>query len=152
MTDEAILIPLAALAIPIIVAPTAIVVNYLRRRGEQVHRERMHALEVGQPYGAPASMWPVAMASLAVGAIVPLGSFFLAWMATVSEAVSGDGVFFAATVVAVCGIFAGSRLGHRMLDAREREAPRMVNDHHANGSAKPAAYDPDTFDVVSRRG
>jgi hypothetical protein len=152
MSDEAILIPIVALAIPVVVVPTAIVVKFLHRRSERRHQELMHALDLGHPPGSHSSTWPAAWAAIGLGVVVPLGCFFLAWMAALSQGSRGEEAFFGATVVSIVGIVTGSRLALRILDAAPGAAREEFRSDRMNHTAKPAGYDPDALDVVSRRG
>ena len=67
--DEAVLIPIIGMMIPMVVVPTVLLVRYLRLRREMLHRERMRALELGQP--APGTnTWPAAVAALGIRPVV----------------------------------------------------------------------------------
>ena len=71
--NEAIAIPIMALLIPIIVAPTAIVFRYVRFHREIKHAERMRALELGRPFPGDEPWWSPERIIVAIGAGVPLG-------------------------------------------------------------------------------
>lgn len=144
MEELALLIPIAALMIPMVVAPTALVTKYLRTRRELQHRERMKALEVGLPAFA-ASHWPAAFAAVGIGVGVPVGSFLVAWLATLTSNTGAEAFGFA-MIVSIVALVQGSRLAARLAP------PTDVPDHPHRANGKPPVYDPDAFDVVSRRG
>ena len=124
-------------------------VKQAHRRKEMEHSERMKALEMGlvpQPSGLD---WPAAAVCIAVGAGVPLGSFLVAWLATLT-ADAPDEVWFAPVFVSFAAIGATRKLAYRIIDPSSgskkngtmRQAP----------SAGKGAFDPDAYDVVGSRG
>src|SRR6516165_8140795 len=101
MADEALMIPMLALTIPLIVAPMAIVAKHRRQRREWEHAERMRALELGQPLpDHRGHAWP-ALVTIFIGAGVPVGTFLISWLATVSTNHVTEQVFVGATVVSL---------------------------------------------------
>lgn len=150
MNDEALLIPIFALMIPLAVAPTAIVVKYLRYRRDLQHRERMKALEMGVvPY--PTSHWPAAFAVVGIGVGVPVGSFLVAWFATLTSHL-GEEVFAFAMIVSIVALVQGGRLVTRLLPTSVNPADRANDWEPRPYEGKSRINDPDAFDVVSRRG
>jgi hypothetical protein len=137
---DPIFIPIAAMAIPLVVVPTAIISKHLQRKREWEHLERIKALELGQPI--PGSESWHAMSCASIGAGVPLGSMFLAWVATVSGS-GGEEVWACATAIGITGVICGTILAKSRLGSRR---PASTDAH-----AKPE-FDPDAYDVVGRRG
>ena len=88
-----------------------------RRRKEREHAERMRAMELGlvpQPSGLD---WPAAAVCIAIGAGVPLGSFAVAWLATLTTNVANE-IWFAPVFVSFAAIGASKKLTYRMIDAK----------------------------------
>ena len=143
MHDEfnpALLIPLAGIMLPMFLVPTIMAMKQTQRRREWEHLERMKALELGRPLPS-AQVWP-ALATIAIGAIMPMGVFIVAWLA--SPSASGS-AFEGAAFVGVCGVFAGAFLGKRLF------AERSTKPADLETIAKPR-FDPEAYDVVGRRG
>jgi hypothetical protein len=145
MMNEALLIPITAIAMPMVVVPTIMVMKLRIRRRELEHIERMKALEMGQP--VPGSQaWP-ALAAISIGAGVPIGAFFVTWLASMTGHASGD-IWLAPIIVGLAAVISGASLGTKLFGRKpsaNAPGPAAV----ANG--KPV-FDPDAFDVVSRRG
>lgn len=137
-------IPLVALLIPIVVAPTAIVTKHFTKKRELLHRERMRALELGQPFPSDSS-WPAALAAISIGAGVPIGSFGLAWLATMTTHL-GDDVWGIACAVGLAGVIGGTLLGRKLI------ATPAARSNLSNLAAEKPYHDPEAYDVVSRRG
>jgi hypothetical protein len=141
---EEMLLPMMGLALPIVLVPTIMVLSHRKRRREMEHVERMKALELGLPTPGTES-WPASVC-IAIGAGVPIGAFFLAWLAGMEHSGSGQNYWETAAPVGVVGILCGTFLSTRLLPSRSKSQRPAVDAH-----AKPA-YDPDAYDVVSRRG
>src|SRR3954465_10682088 len=77
------LIPLAGIALPAVLVPTILTFRHAARKREYAHKERMKALETGQPVPGE-SAWPAAFVCASIGAGVPLGSFLFTWLASVT--------------------------------------------------------------------
>lgn len=146
----ALLIPIIALCVPMIIAPAAILTRYYHRKREWQHREQMKALEMGVSLD-PAHGWPAALVASAIGAGVPIGVFFIAWMVALTTDSHHDKLFEGAIAVGLAGVYAGYKLGSRM----QGLAKGSMADAQAQASrnaAKPYADDPDAYDVAGRRG
>lgn|GEM_PF-1728524 len=150
MAIDPLLIPMAALNVPIVIVPTALVMRHLRRSRELKHIERMKALELGrlpEDGGRHSSM---AWVSIAIGAGVPVGVFGFSWLATLgeirrdSEAVAM--LWFAAMVVSVFCVWMASKIAGVHL----RQPSNSMAD--VSDFTKVELDDVDAFDVVSRRG
>jgi hypothetical protein len=118
------------------------------RRKELEHLERIKAMEMGltpQPTGLD---WPAAAVCIAIGAGVPVGSFLVAWLATLT-ADAPDGIWVAPVFVSFAAIGATRKLAYRLIDPRsgiKRPIPAR-----SAPLGKPE-FDPDAYDVVGSRG
>jgi hypothetical protein len=143
MKEAALIIPIFALAIPMVIVPTSLVLRHLRERRQWQHVERLKALEMGRSLPGH-DIW-VAKAATAIGAVMPVGVFGVAWLASQTSR-SGEEAWVAATVVGLTGVVSGSRLARRLLDQ-----PRVVSNgpsHLANGKPQ---FDPEGYDFAGRR-
>lgn len=140
------LIPLAGMAIPVIIVPVALSLRFAQRQREMEHAERMKALELGrtlpqdEPWSTPARI------ALSIGAGVPIGVYFIAWLAALTIGTK-DEIWMGATMIGLTGVITGSILAakHFTLRAKaEADASALY--------AQKAAIDDDAFDVVSSRG
>ena len=145
MPDEVMAIPVMALTIPLVVIPTTLILRHRARRRELEHQERMRAFDLGL---APTiqTTWP-SLAAIAIGAVVPVGSFFIAWFANLGGR-DAPTAWICATIVGLTAVVQGSRLAAKLIDSPRDAAPQPPTSLAAN---KPR-FDPDAFDVVSRRG
>ncbi len=150
MNDD-IAIPIVAILMPLILVPTVMVLKQRARAREQLHRERMRAYDLGLAPGPEAGgFWP-ALAAISIGFGVPAVAFAFALLATLVRPISDDiwGVVAAVSVIAlICGTVLAVRLGGRRAAAAEPAASPWATD----AASKPAAFDPDAYDTVSRRG
>lgn len=138
-------IPLFALLIPIVIAPTAILFKFAQKQRELEHRERMRALELGRMLPQDEPWWTPARICVTIGAGVPVSSFFIAWM-TVQAAGYREEIWMGATMVSIASVICGSILAAKHFTHRA-EAENLA----ANQYAKPQ-MDADAFDVVGSRG
>ena len=133
-------IPILALLIPIVIAPTAIVFRYARRVRELDHVERMRALELGRILPKDERWWSPGRLPAAVGAFLPLGSLVVAFFA--SESIGfRESIWASCGAVAVTAVICGTFLIAR--SQSQSSADRI--------GSKPY-FDPDELDVVGRRG
>ena len=145
--DPVFLIPLSAILMPIVLVPTILILRHIGRRREWEHKERMRALELGlAPPGDDS--WR-AKVCIAIGAAVPLGGFFLAWLASPEGRASGD-LWGVAGTVGGLAVVSGSMLAVRLLPPRDRSDADGPRESVAAG--KRHAFDPDAYDVAGRRG
>jgi hypothetical protein len=145
------LIPIVALFIPIIVVPTAIVMKQAHRRRELEHAERIRALELGRTLPGDESVLSPEKLSAGIGIIVPIGSLLVGWMVCESQGYREE-VWVLASVVALAGVIGGTILAAKHMGIRERERARAAGYHLPSQHGKVESYDPDTIDVVGRRG
>ncbi len=129
--------------------PIAMGIRQKERLRRFQHTERLRALEMGIPLPGDRA-WP-AVVCIALGAVVPLGALGVALTATLSAphwAHSGASMAIlwgGAAAIGVSGVRAGAGLAHRLFDREYSQIPVMP-------AGKPAAFDPDAYDTVSRRG
>ncbi len=136
-------IPLAGMAIPVVIVPVILGIRQESRKREMDHIERMKALETGQPLPTR-NAWPAAVVCTAIGAGVPIAAFLFTWLATVSTHVDSE-IWFAPAVVSFFSIMTSGKLATKLL------RPQQFLDPDATLHAKPR-MDPDAYDVVGRRG
>ena len=138
-------IPILALLIPIVVAPTAMWVKYAQRQRELEHAERIRALELGRTLPKDEAWWTLPRISVAIGAGVPAAVFFCAWQAGRTQ---GDPsvTWVAASVVGLAAVVCGSGLSLWHFSRHDQSA------HLADGFHAKPQFDADAYDVVSSRG
>lgn len=142
---SALLIPLAAIALPAVIVPMSIAGKHLARQRQYRHEERMQALKAGLHPSAGVQV-PGPGAVVAIGAGVPVAAVLGALGATLSlpfhtpDLVPLLAIIWSASVLlGICGLATGLILGLMLHRASRRRA--------AAPSGK-AAYDPDLFDPV----
>ena len=140
---DARLIPLAGMAIPVVLVPVILAIRQESKKREMEHLERMKALETGQPLPTR-NAWPAAVVCTAIGAGVPICAFFFTWLTTVTTHVESD-IWLAPTVVGFFSVVVGGRLAAKLL------RPQQATAVESSLSGKPT-MDPDAYDVVGRRG
>lgn len=145
MSDDFLAVPLAAIALPAVLVPMVMALRHAAVKRDNQHRERMKALETGQPVPGE-SGWPAAFACASVGAGVPLGSFLFTWLASVSTPRLPGEIWFAPAVVSLVAILCSMGIAGAM--------PRQVKAPAARplGHGKSMVHDPDAYDVVDSRG
>ncbi len=137
------LIPLAALLIPIVIVPTALGLKHARFLREVEHAERMRALELGRTPADDESWTPGNLAA-AIGAGVPLGSLAIAWLAGQSTPALAGPIATAAGFIGLGGVISGTILATRLSASRDRPSIPCRPDE------KPA-YDPEDHDFAGSR-
>ncbi len=143
-------IPLAAILMPLVLVPTTLFMKHRHQRREWEHLERMKEMEERLPT-SPVQALGHARGVAAIGAGVPIASVFMAWLTSVSyQPVSLDesipGIAWgSAAVISIFAMFTGLLMTRMHI----RAVKEMDADPTRNG--KPV-FDPDAFDVVSRRG
>jgi hypothetical protein len=144
---EDILIPIVAILMPLFLVPTVMVLRSSSRKRECQHRERMKAMEMGLPVPG-IEAWS-GRTAIAVGAVMPVGVFFMGWLANLTT--HNDDVWVAVALVAVAGVFGGIRLAGRQVGwmARPAVKPQLRRAAQERGAAKPA-FDPDAYDAIAR--
>jgi len=146
-------IPVLALLIPVILVPTILILKFRQHRREWVHRERMKALEKGLAPPPPADGGLGNGAVIAIGAGVPAASVLSAWLTTSSFPPTPDAIPLVAVTWGVAWLISTTALVTSLVLGLMIVRSRRVADssEESPSIAKPD-YDPDAFDVVSRRG
>src|SRR4051812_750308 len=114
MVPTAAIIPIVGMLIPIVLVPTILSLRQARLERELEHAERMKALELGRTLPRDESWWSPARICVAIGAGVPVGVFFCAWMASNPHA-SQLMLWPSAGVVGLAGVIGGTFLANRHL-------------------------------------
>jgi hypothetical protein len=142
---NALVIPILALVIPIVLGPVALGLRHARLLREREHEERMRALELGRTLPQDESWATPGRICMAIGAGVPVGVFVCAWLATAAVGFR-EGIWLPAMSVAVTAVISGSILSGKHF-AQRAEAERGGSEAFAK-----QAFDADAYDVVSSRG
>ena len=149
---EVLIITLFGIMMPLVLVPTIILLVHRQKKREWHHQERLRALEMGLPASGPDRM-PGGGTVIAIGAGVPIASVLTAWMTTISVSDSHPDYMPIVAVVWGCAfmISTGALITSLVLGVllmRSRKPAEPVDQFAA---IKPA-YEPDAYDVVSRRG
>jgi hypothetical protein len=142
---DPLLIPIFAIALPVLLVPTISGIRFARYKRELEHAERIKALELGRTLHADDSWWTLPRISVAIGAGVPAVVFFCAWQA--SESLQDpEPAWISAGIVGMSAVIGGSVLAARYYLRRD-ESGRA-----GSGLGTKPLIDADAFDVVSSRG
>jgi hypothetical protein len=142
MENEALLIPILGIMVPIVVAPVAIYYKFEKAKRELEHAERMKALEMGRVLPGDETWSSPGRISLAIGAGVPVCVFGLAWLATQTVGFRSD-FWHAASGVGCTSVICGTILAAKNSSQRTRQAATAMDQ-------KPH-FDPDAYDVAGSR-
>lgn len=149
------IIPLAAIALPLLLVPTIMLLKQGQEKRHWRHLERMQALASGAPV-PPLNAPPGTGAVIAIGAGVPIFAIFAALTTTLNahsyipNALERSAIAWGCALIVSFGAMAtGLILGVLQHRAHAKNASHFAGSNY--DSAKPA-YDPDAFDVVSSRG
>lgn len=148
---EAIVIPLAAIMLPMVLVPILVTLRNRQKRREWLSRERMRALELGLPAPAPEPALG-AGAVVLIGAGVPVASVIAAFVTTMNLSESNPDYLSIIAIAWGCGMIVStaaiiSSLVLGVMLVRSHGASRA-----ADALAVKPVYDPDAYDVVSSRG
>lgn len=143
------LIPIVAILMPAVLVPSILALKFRQRRREWEHNERMRSLELGMPL-VQAQPWPAAAVAIALGLGTPAAAFLISWLAVLTARVDSE-IFIGTVVVALAGVVSGARLALKLIPAGMTFRPAGPLPREAASHPKPS-FDPDTFDVVGRRG
>ncbi len=139
----ALVIPIIALLIPIVLVPSIVVTKMRMRARELEHRERMRALELGREFPSSASWLTAPMLALALGVLMPWG-VFLAAALTPPRGAPPASIFIIAAVVAIMGVLSGAFIAHRHYARQTYWAATGLKD-------KAQAVDADEYDFAGHR-
>lgn len=146
MSDD-VVIPLVAIMLPMILVPTVLVLRQSTKQREWCHVERMKAMERGVP--VPGTEIWTSRVAIAIGAIMPVGVFGIAWLTSLTTNV--DKVWVAAALVGGAGVFGGIRLAGQAIAARPAEGRSANSESYTSVNDKPA-FDPDAYEAIVRHG
>jgi len=138
---EDVLIPLAAIALPLFLVPTVMVLKQAGKKREYEHTERMRALETGQAMPGHTN-WTGATVCTLVGAGVPAASFLFTFLAYVNAHNAPAAIFIAPVVTSFFALFSAAALGSSIF-----KSGKAANAEESVG--KPV-YDPDAYETVGR--
>jgi hypothetical protein len=150
---DPLIIPIVAILMPVVLAPSVMMLKHRHERRQWEHQERMKAMETRLPFSMGQALGGGASVA-AIGAGVPmvavLGAFLTSLTVdspSIDEAIPLHGIAWGCASMISGGAFVSSLILYRM-QARARKdadaASAALND------SKPM-YDPDAFDVVSSR-
>ncbi len=146
------MIAIVAVAMPLVLVPVIMILRYVLGRQERQHQheERLRAMELGRPL--PGSNAGPALTCIAIGALVPIGAFFCVWMVSLRGDVDVM-AWIAAMIVSIVAVVSSLRLASTLFEGGSQPEPtpsdRLVGEPRINN--KPS-FDPDSIDVVGRRG
>jgi hypothetical protein len=150
--DEGFIIPLAAILMPLALVPTIITLVHRHKRREWKHQERLRALDLGLT-GPLADARPGGGSVAAIGAGVPIASVVGSLIATLSIPESHPDYMPIVAIAWGCAVLisAGALVTSLVLGVMQIRSHQSANAPDQFASLKPA-YEPDAYDVVSRRG
>ena len=149
--NEALLIPIVAILMPLVLVPTVLILKHRHRRREWEHRERMKAMEIRLP--APTSDSPgMGRAVAQIGAGVPIVSVLAAFVTGLTwDPTTGGDVPIPAVAWGCASLISALALASSLILARmQPRTSAVANSSHEMNNEKPV-FDPDAFDVVSSR-
>jgi hypothetical protein len=150
---DPLLIPIVAILMPLVLAPTIMFMKHRHSRREWEHLERMKAMDFHVPMQSPPQLGKAANVT-AIGAGVPFVSVLAALMTTLIWEPSVDGdpsvvpgiAWGCAVLISACAMFSSL-----ILAFMHGRAAQHAEASAAMHNGKPV-YEPDAFDVVSSRG
>jgi hypothetical protein len=142
---DPILIPIFGVMIPIVIVPASLTFKYFKLKRECEHAERMRALEVGRTLPGDEPWWSPSKTIVAIGAGVPLGSFGLAWLTTVSTSAREE-IWIGSTLVGMTSVLCGSFLAAKEFARRGRAEAQAL------AAFEKPYLDADAYDVAGSRG
>jgi len=149
--NDGLIIPLAGILLPMVLVPTIVTLAHRQKKRESRHQERLRALELGLP--APDSDRGLGGGTVvAIGAGVPVASVIGALITSSNVPFSTPEYMPILAVIWGCAVMISTGalvtslvLGFMIMRSRKpAEADQFA-------ALKPS-YEPDAYDVVSRRG
>lgn len=149
------IIPLAAIGLPLVLVPTIILLKHRHEKRQWQHLERMQAIASGAPV-RPGGSTPGTGAVIAIGAGVPMVAVVAALITTANaRPYQPDSLAQSAVAWGCAFLISAGALGTSLiLGILQHRAHAKANSQYVDASyesPKPT-HDPDSFDVVSRRG
>jgi hypothetical protein len=153
--NDALLIPLTAINLPLILVPTILTMKHRQKKREWIHLERMRAMQLGLPT-PPTDNHAGAGSVIAIGAGVPVASVIAASIACGSVPYGSPHSLSIAAVTWGCAflVSAGAMAASVALGIAQLRYCRTSDQSELldQGLADKPAFDPDAYDVVGRRG
>ena len=151
--NEALIIPLAGIMLPLVLVPMVMTLKFRIKKREWEHLERMRALQMGvAPVQAGHRIGP-GVVLLGIGTGVPAASVVAASMTSLSLPAELSDPLAAIAIAWGCAwlISTGAMVTAVVLGVVQARSQKNASalDHEAGAKA---AYEPDAYDVVSRRG
>jgi hypothetical protein len=149
---DPLLIPIVAILMPLVLAPTVIFMKHRHSRHEWEHLERMKAMDFQVPMQSPPQVGTIPHVA-AIGAGVPAVSVAAAFLTTLTwePSLNGDPMIPAIAWGAAMLISTGAMITSLILAFMHGRATQNAGASAAMNNGKPI-YEPDAFDVVSSRG
>ena len=150
--NEALIIPLAGIMLPLVLVPMVMTLKFRIKKREWEHLERMRALQMGvAPVQAGHRIGPGVLLGLGTG--VPAASVVAASITSLSLPAELSDPLAAIAIAWGCAwlISTGAMVTAVVLGVVQARSQKDTStlDHEAGAKA---AYEPDAYDVVSRRG
>jgi len=150
--NEALIIPLAGIMLPLVLVPMVMTMKFRMKKREWEHLERMRALQMGVvPNQAAHRIGPGTLISIGTG--VPAASVLAAGVTSLNMPYDQADPLAAMAITWGCAwlISTGAMITTLVLGIVQARANKNASALDPDAAAKPA-YDPDAYDVVSRRG
>jgi hypothetical protein len=150
--NEALIIPLAGIMLPLILVPMIMTMKFRQKKREWEHLERMRALQMGVAAPQP-DPHRSGGALIAIGAGVPAVSVIVAGITSTSLSTGFPDPIAVIAVTWGCAwlVSTGAMITALVLGIVQARSHKTASTFDQDSSAK-ATYDPDAYDVVSRRG
>jgi hypothetical protein len=150
--NEALIIPLAGIMLPLVLVPMIMTMKFRMKKREWEHLERMRALQMGvAPAQAGQRNGPAVLISIGTG--VPAASVLAAGMTSLTILSDLPDPLAVIAIAWGCAwlISTGALVTAAVLGIVQARAQKHASTLDHEAAAKPA-YEPDAYDVVSRRG
>lgn len=148
---DGLIIPLFGIMMPLILVPTIITLKHRHQKREWRHQERLRALDLGLP--APDTDRGIGSGTVvAIGAGVPIASVIGALLASSSVPYDANEYMAILAIIWGCAIIisTGALVTSLVLGFMVTRSRKPLTEDQV-AAFKPA-YEPDAYDVVSRRG
>mgnify|MGYP006892820709 CR=1 FL=1 len=146
------IIPVMGILLPMVLVPTVVILTQLQKRRAWKHEERLNAMRMGLPVRSHEPRIGGGTV-VALGSLVPIASVFAALMVTLGLPTESRWYEDVVIGVWVCTGFLSTLAiaGSLVLAFLLIRADRSIDQRVGLTSVKPE-FDPEAFDVVSRRG
>src|SRR3954451_110157 len=150
--NEALIIPLAGIILPLVLVPMVMTLKFRMKKREWEHLERMRALQMGvAPAQAGHRIGPGTLISIGTG--VPAASVLAAGITSLNVPSDLPDPLAVIAIAWGCAwlISTGALVTAVVLGIVQARAQKDASTLDHESATKPA-YEPDAYDVVSRRG